>query len=446
MKKFGLLVSLLAIMMVSCDNEVPFNPYVEHKGGPHVKKYPGDLAVKWNRMQMAVGRSTPGFNPGLATRAFAYSGLTLYESVVESIPGHQSVASFMIGQNITSHPDFPFIYGPASGNAAMAEAVRNFIPTASVANKARIDSLEQTFNNQFAQEVPAQHLENSIAYGKQIAQTIFDWSKSDGFAEAAAKNSSYIIPTGPGLWQKTPPAFAFPVNAYANEIRTFVKNSTSKTLAPPPIPYSEIVGSDFYNQVNFVYNYSQSLTPYEITTVKTWGEFPGNYTNALRYIMIAIQVIDESDLSLDIAAVAFAKHNMALQEAVNCVFTSKYTYNVMRPITYIRSVMGHTTWNTINVTPPHPEYPAAHSCVGRASSRILETILGKHYSFTDRTHEALYGARSYNSLKEYSDEAGWSRVLGGIHYYPTIVVGSNQGEKVANLINGLPFQKQYGYR
>ena len=430
------LIAILTFTLGGCDYESSVNPNAEHSG-LEIKKYSGDLAVKWNRLQMSISRTTPGFSIGAATRVYAYSGLTLYESVVKGIAGHRSVASKMIGQDITHRPDCPIVFWPASANAAMAAALRSFIPTANAANMARIDSLEQAFNEEFNKQVPQKVLDNSIDYGKRIAEQIFEWSRSDGFAEAIAKNSSYVIPGGPGLWQPTPPAFLLPINAFFGEIRTFVKNSPSITLAPPPIPYSEIVNSDFYNQVKYVYDYSQHLTPDEITIVKNWGEFPGHITNALHYIMIAIQLVDEADLPLDEAAIAFAKHNMAIQEGITCVFTSKYTYNVVRPITYIRGVMGYSSWNTVNVTPAHPEYPAAHAVGGRASSRIMEITFGKHYSFTDKTHQSLYGARTYSSPEAYSDESGWSRVLGGIHYVPSVAAGKKQGENVANLINDL---------
>jgi hypothetical protein len=279
-----------------------------------------------------------------------------------------------------------------------------------------------------------------------VASVIFDWSKTDGAAEAAAKNASYPVPEGFGLWKPTPPAFVTPpVNAYANEVRTYVKNSPTLTLPPPPIPYSEMVGSPFYNQASEIYTISLTLTPYDILTVKTWGEFPGNYTNALRYQQIAIQLVDDANLTLDLAALAFAKHGMAINDAVACVFNAKYIHNVVRPITYIRDVLLHTTWTAVNTTPPHPEYPAAHASVGRASSRVLESIFGTNYSFTDRTHESLYGARTYNNLKAYSDEAGLSRILGGIHYKASVAAGEKQGEKIGNLINHLPF-KNFGHQ
>ena len=437
MKKLLLLTIVTMFTYIGCNEHSPFDPSGEGTHHPHIKKYPGDLAVKWARLQMAIGRSTPGFNPGLATRAFAYSGLTLYESVVEGVPGYKSVASQLIGTPVQPPNQQQSLFFPASANAAMASIIKSLIPSASIANVARIDSLEAAFNLQFSQEVSTDMLNVSVGYGKTIATTIFDWSKSDGWTEANAKNSSYIAPTGEGLWKPTPPGFVPPVNAYADETRTFVKNSPALTLPKPPIPYSAVVGSPFYNQANSLYTISQTLTPTDILTVKTWGEFPGNYTNALRYQQIAIQLIEDAKLTLDVAALALAKHSMATQEMVACVFHAKYTYNVVRPITYIQEVLGHPTWSSLNTTPPHPEYPAAHAVAGRASSKVLESIFGTKYQFTDRTHEALYGVRTYTSLKAYSDEAGWSRVIGGVHYAESVKAGEIQGEKVGDLINKL---------
>ena len=60
------------LVYIGCNEKDPF-----HEGNYHkpVKKYSGDLAVKWMKLQMTISRTTPGFNVGLATRAFGYSGL-----------------------------------------------------------------------------------------------------------------------------------------------------------------------------------------------------------------------------------------------------------------------------------------------------------------------------------------------------------------------------------
>ena len=122
------------------------------------------------------------------------------------------------------------------------------------------------------------------------------------------------------------------------------------------------------------------------------------------------------------------------------VFKAKYTYNLIRPISYIRNVLGHASWNTVIGTPAHPEYPSAHATIGGASFTILEGKFGKNCSFTDRTHENLWGARSYNSLKEYAVEAATSRFLGGIHYAFSAEVGLSQGIHVGELVNNIEFK------
>ena len=145
-------------------------------------------------------------------------------------------------------------------------------------------------------------------------------------------------------------------------------------------------------------------------------------------------------LKLDEAALVYAKHGIALNDAGISCFKTKYQYNLIRPISYIRNVMGHGSWSTVIPTPPHPEFSSAHAVVGRASSVVLESFFGKKCSFTDRTHEALYGARSYNTLEDYAKEGAWSRVLGGIHYSPSAVAGLEQGRKVGLMVNNLPFK------
>lgn len=137
------------------------------------------------------------------------------------------------------------------------------------------------------------------------------------------------------------------------------------------------------------------------------------------------------------AAAAYALHGIAMNDASISTFKTKYTYNLLRPITYIRNVMQHTTWNSVLPTPPHPEYTAAHAVVSAASAAVLENIFGKNYHFTDHSYDGSYGSRSFNSLADYAAEAGHSRLLAGIHYGPSIATGLIQGKKIGEMVNKL---------
>ena len=140
------------------------------------------------------------------------------------------------------------------------------------------------------------------------------------------------------------------------------------------------------------------------------------------------------------AAIAYAKHGMAINDAAISCFRTKYTYFLVRPITYIRTVMGHPEWNTVIPTPPHPEYSAAHATISAASAVILTSTFGHNYAFVDHTHEKLYGARTYQSFEDYAYQSGWSRVLAGVHYKRSVLEGLVQGESVGLLTDKLPLR------
>ena len=345
-------------------------------------KYPGDVAIKWINLQQKLIKKTPGFDPLVTGRSFAYSGLTLYEAVVKGMPGYNSVASPLIGDNINALPDHQVIDWAASANAAMAFILKNLFASTSEANKATIDSLESALNSEYESKSTAQIVTASGEYGRKIANSIFEWSKTDGGHEAykGAIDNSYVVPTGPGLWIPTPPALSPPIRPSWGNNRSFVPNSAVSTAPGPPIPYSESPDSEFYKAVNEVYTISLSLTDEDVKIVRHWGDIPGNYNTPSHYTHIATQLIEENEFKLDQAAVTYAKHGIAINEALISVFKAKYIHNLIRPISYIRSVLGHTAWNTVIGTPAHPEYPSAHATVGGACYTVLESIFGENHA------------------------------------------------------------------
>jgi hypothetical protein len=412
---------------------------------PKAKKYSADVAIAWINLQQKLIKKTPGFSPGVSGRAWAYSGLALYESIVPGMPGYRSLLGHMGAPTAAVPANSKFFYWPSCANSAMAFIIKNLFASTSPANVSTIDSLEAAFNSQFEAEVKeAQILEGSANFGRLVAENIFEWSKTDGGHEGYKPQPNTYTPLpGDGFWKPTPPAFANAAASNQGNYRTFTPGLTAQTQPSSyPIPsYSPDPGSDFYNMVNEVYTISQSLTNENILTVKTWGDIPGNYNGPGHFTNIATQLIILKHLNLDEAALVYAKHGIALNDAGISCFKTKYEYNLVRPITYIRSpAMGHTTWNTIIPTPPHPEFSSAHAVVGRASSVVLESTFGKKCSFTDKTHEALYGSRTYNTLEEYAKDGAWSRVLAGIHYNPSATAGLEQGKKVGDLVNKLPFK------
>ena len=420
-----------------------FSSCKKHDTPVPVDKYPADVANAWMQMQIRLTRTTTGYNSVVSDRSFAYAGITLYESLVAGIPGGKSLLPQIGGTTVATDKNRNEYYWPASVNAAMAMLTKSFFATTSPANMASIDSLEAAYTAKFQTAADAIKIQNAVNYGHQVATSIFNWSSTDGGHQAYSHivDPTYVAPgdgTGhDGYWISTtlPPALpALPVHPHWGDNRSFIANIAASTQPGAPLPYSENPKSAFYQMVNELYTISLSLTHEDSTTAKFWGDQPGNLNVPAHATNILTQLIIKNNFNLGEAAAAYALHGIALNDASISIWKTKYHYNLLRPATYIRNVMGHTTWNTVIPTPPHPEYSAAHSGISAASAVVFEKIFGVNYSFTDHSYDATYGARSFNSFDDYAKEAGRSRLLAGIHYLPTIAVGLTQGKQIGNKV------------
>jgi len=139
--------------------------------------------------------------------------------------------------------------------------------------------------------------------------------------------------------------------------------------------------------------------------------------------------------------VAYAVTGICNSDPCISCWKTKYTYNLVRPITYIRNVIGYTTWNSLLTTPAHPEYSSAHAVLSTATSDAFTALFGNIGSFTDHTYDYLgFAPRTFASFRAIGEDAANSRLYAGIHYQPSIDTGMMQGRKVAtNILRSLGF-------
>jgi hypothetical protein len=406
----------MKIVLLSLLLSVSF--YCKKHDPPGLKSYPPDVAVAWMNMQLRLTKGTTGFNSVVSNRSYAYAGLVLYESIAQGISGYQSIASQLNGGLIVPVPDkHKKYFWLASANAAMAFISKHLFANTSPSLIAAIDSLEMDFDKKFFALASADDIQSAAAYGRQVASAIFDWSKTDGGHEAYNKitSDSYVPPVGAGLWVPTPPAFGKAVHPAWGTNRTFIPQLAELTQPGPPPAYSEDKNSDFYKAVNEIYTISQSLRPEDAVTARFWADLPANYNVPAHAANIVTQLILLKKLSLPEAAILYCKHGMAGNEAIITCYKTKYQHNVLRPVTYIRKVLGDTAWNSLIPTPSFPEYSSAHAVVSGAMATVLAETFGSHFSFTDHTYSQLYGSRTFASFDDYAKEAALSRLYGGIH-------------------------------
>ena len=141
---------------------------------------------------------------------------------------------------------------------------------------------------------------------------------------------------------------------------------------------------------------------------------------------------------------------MGLHDAGVRCWHEKYRFNTVRPIDYIRTVMGQTDWNTIMCpssgnyyTPNFPAYPSGHATFSAAAAEVLAGVFG-NYSMTDRCHEGrvdfIGTPRFFNSFYEMAEENAYSRLPMGVHFRMDAEQGNNLGLKIGKKVNDLPWK------
>ena len=406
-----------------------------------VRRYGAEVPLAYYELSFALSKRTMGITPPVQARIYAYMGLALYESLIEGMPRQRSVA-----RHLTGFGRLPKAHGqhywPLVASAALAEVMRGLWGDATnvaAQNVADIDVLEARWEAA-ASHVPAGIRRRSIDFGHAVGAAVFETSKSDGEHRAYLSNvsPSYVPPVGPDLWVPLPGQMAIQP-FWAASMRPFVTRGASCDPGPPPA-YSETPGSTFHAQALEVYQVSAHLTPEQLTIARFWADGPGSIGGPGHSLSTTGQVLVEVGANLEEAAEAFARVGIADADALLSCWYSKYTYDRIRPITYIQRVID-PAYATPLPTPAFPEYSSAHSVQTAAALSTLQLLFGD-VGYTDHTHDADHFApRSFASLTESMNETGISRLYGGIHFRAAIFDGFAQGRCVSARVNALPWRR-----
>jgi hypothetical protein len=129
--------------------------------------------------------------------------------------------------------------------------------------------------------------------------------------------------------------------------------------------------------------------------------------------------------------------------------TSKFIYHLWRPVTAIANAAddmndattADATWAPLLGTPPYPSHASNVSCIGTSASRVLAQALGSDqipfsvtWTWTGAAGAGADVTRQYTALSQLAEEAGMSRVYGGIHFEFEITAAAESCTKVADYV------------
>jgi hypothetical protein len=399
--------------------------------------FSNNVSTEWMNLFRFVAQNET-LNPPIASRFYAYAGITLYESVVKGASGFKSIANQLNGNLQLPKVNYLDIdYELASSEALYVIAKNVLNKTLLVSSNDTIEKLRLKILYDKRNSIESNLINNSIQYGRIIGNAVLNWSRSDYYD--IIKNKFYGIPSrsvNPKFWAPTDNVNLNPIEPFWGEIRTFAIEHSTSCFVPSNIPFSTVVGSAFYNQAQEVVDVKANLTTEQEHIAMWWADVPGvTPSPSGHWINIATILSNQLHLNLVQSAEMYALVGIAAGDAFISCWEAKYRINLLRPKTYIRDyIAGQSNWEPKWATPPFPEYTSGHSVCSGAVATILTHLFG-NISFTDNTNSYLgVPSRSFTSFNNAAAEAAISRLYGGIHYREAIELGIIQGNKVGNTI------------
>lgn len=379
----------------------------------------------------------------LNNRNFGYIGVGLYEAVRPGIKGSVSLATRLYQMPVMPEADMHQEYRwGASANAALASMYKQFLVGLSDTDKARIDSMENAYNTHFRQTSSEAIIARSQAFGRSVANAIYQWSTTDNFN---LSSQGYTPPVGEGAWKPTPPAFASPVGPYLKDSRPFLFYSLTATAPTLPFSYSEDEASQFYKAAKEVYDIGKALTAEQKATADWWADAGGAGVGVpapYHILSLITGILEAKHAKLGQAAQVYAKTGISLKDGPIAIFRGKYQYNLLRPVTYIQEQID-PTWQSYLPTPPYPEYPSG---LAGLYSPVMQVLIREFGDIPIR--DDAYGwrglpARQYTSISQLDREAADSRIYAGIHYRFTQDITRQMGKTLGNTIADIDLTPNY---
>jgi hypothetical protein len=271
-----------------------------------------------------------------------------------------------------------------------------------------------------------------IKVGQEVAAKIVAERKGDG----ADAPDAYRPKARPGVYVPTP----ITASSMWPNVKPFAMTSPSQFRPQPPIPLAGEEWAADYNEIrNLGGKNSSKRTARQTEDAQFWLiTGPASYHPIVRQLALAkkMDVVDSARF------MAFA--STAAADALIAVFDAKYHYDFWRPITAIRNgdVDGNpateldATWQPIDNTPMHPEYPCAHCITSAAIATVVEAALGSadipEVSMTSPTAPGI--THRWTNVWAYADEVAMARIYAGFHYRFSTRVGQDMGRKIGRLV------------
>jgi PAP2 superfamily len=385
-----------------------------------------DPVIEWNGNALRT-IVTAGSAPPVTARNLAIVHAAVFDAVNSIQGGYQPYKFKLVAP------------AGASADAAAIGAAYQVLVKLYPKQKATLDTY---LSNSLATITDGQAETDGLNLGKAIGDSMLTLRSTDG----AGKTIVYTPETTPGKWRPTAPEFKSAALPQWKDLTCFTMVSASQFRpAAPPALTSRQYAKDI-NQVKALgRKKSKERTADQTESARFWADDAGiSYTPPGHWNQIVGRVAANASDTLLNNARAFALLNISLADAGVAAWDAKYTYSRWRPIDAVRNAdidgnratQAQKGWQPLLNTPNHPDYVSGHSTFSGAAAQVLTQIYGKKFSFTANSVGLAGVERSYTSFDAAADEAGMSRVYGGIHTMSANEAGLASGRALGRYVVG----------
>ena len=287
-----------------------------------------------------------------------------------------------------------------------------------------------------------------LSYGRDVGRAVLALRANDGATSPA------IFPSGtePGEWRRTYPDYLPPLLPQWPKVEPFAVTSIEAIRPPAPPALDSAEYAQAVDQVMRLGALRNSERTDDQTAIALfWADGGGTATPPGHWNRIAADVSMAQELPLLDTTRMYALLNIAMADAGIASWDTKYHFGLWRPIDAIRqgetdgnpSTIGQTDWLPLLKTPPFPTYTSGHSTFSGAAATVLTDIFGGLVAFESTTDpqnapsqrplaDEYITKRQFTSFWQAAEEAGMSRIYGGIHFSFDNSVGLELGNQVAH--------------
>jgi len=275
-----------------------------------------------------------------------------------------------------------------------------------------------------------QALANGARLGEAVALKMVEARANDG----ATAVDSYRPKTSAGQYVPT----AVMVSSTWPTLRPFALNAPSQFRPGPPLSLKSREWATDYNEIKELGGKtSNSRTALQTETARFWL-----MAGPQAYHPLARQMVIERHLNLIDSARFMALFGIALTDAYIASFDAKYHYEFWRPVTAIRNgdlndnpdTARDATWQPLDNTPMHPEYPCAHCIESGAARAVLESLGQPMPELSLASSTAAGVTHRWSNLDEFTTEVASARIWAGFHYRFSTRVGTALGREIGEYV------------